>query len=168
LLTASIRPTGSQKVTLHFSPALPMGAAVLSVEQDGKPLHFEVEDRGSETLAVINTDFSATTQIVVRYKPGVALEADRLPLLEGDTSRNLRIIRTRYANGLIELTVEGRPGQMYEVRAYTPLKLAPVAGIAAIEDHGDYRSLELTPPADSRNVDNAGYVRWLVRAKAEQ
>jgi len=168
LLTASIRSSGSQTVSLLFSPALPMGSTVLSVKQGGKTLPYQVEDRGSDVHVVVNTSFSAATQIEVHFKPGVALEAERLPLLEGDTSLNLRILRTSYTDGQVELTVEGRPGRMYEVRAYTPLKLAAVAGVRSIEDHGDYKVLELASPADNPHIYQAGYVRWQVRVKAEQ
>ncbi len=167
LLTASIRPTGTQTVSLQFSPALPMGSTVLSVKQDGKPVHYRVEDHASEVHAVVNISFSAATQIEVQYKPGVALEAEMLPLLEGDGSRNLRILHASYAGGQIDMMVEGRPGQIYEVRAYTPLKLTAIGGIRSIEDRGNYKTIELTPPADSRLADKAGYVRWQVHAKAE-
>ena len=111
LLTASIRSTSSQAVRLQFSPALPMGSTVLSVTQDGKPVHYQVEDRESDVHVIVNTSFSAATQIEVQYQPGVALEVERLPLLEGDFSRNLRVLRTSYTDRQIEMTVEARPGQ---------------------------------------------------------
>ena len=168
LLMASIRSTGSQAIGLQFSPALPMGSAVLSVRQDGKPMHYKVEDRESDVHVIVNTSFSASTQIEVRYQPGVALEVERLPLLEGDFSRNLRVLRTSYTDRQIEMTVEGRPGQDYKVRAYTPLRLAATEGVKSIEDRGDYKSIEMASPNDSRLLDKAGYARWEVRVKAEQ
>jgi hypothetical protein len=144
-----------------------MGSTVLSVKQDGKPVHYQVEGDGRDLHVLVNTSFSDATQIEVRFKPGVALEAERLPLLEGDISRNLRILRTSFADGQIEMTVEGRPGQIYEVRAYTPLKLTANEGVSSIKDGGNYKAIELVPPADSRLVDKAGYVRWQVRVRAE-
>jgi hypothetical protein len=167
LLTASIRPTRSQAISLQFSPALPMGSTVLSVKQDGKPVHYQVDDKASDLHVLVNTSFSAATQIEVQFRPGVALEAERLPLLEGDISRNMRILRTRCTDGQIEMTVEGRPGQIYEVRAYTPLKLTAEGGVTSIKDRGTYKAIELVPPADSRLVDKAGYVRWQVSVRAE-
>jgi Mannosylglycerate hydrolase MGH1-like glycoside hydrolase domain len=163
LLAASIQPTGTQPTQLEFSPALPMGSTVLSVTQDGKTLHYRVENRGSDVHVVVDTSFSAQTQITIRYKPGVALEAERLPLLEGDTSLNLRILRTIYANGQVDLTVEGRPGQKYNVRAYTPRKLSAIQGIQSIEDHGDYKTLVLAAPSGEQQVDKVGYARWEVK-----
>lgn len=141
LLIASIRPTSSQAVRLQFSPALPMGSTVLSVKQDGKPVDYEVEDHANDVHVLVNTSFSAATQIEVRYQPGVALEVKILPLLEGDMSRNLRILRTNCTDGQIEITVAGRPGLHYEVRAYTPLRLAAAEGVKSIEDRGDYKRL---------------------------
>ena len=84
------------------------------------------------------------------------MEAERLPLLEGDVSRNLRILHTSCTNGQIEMTVEGRPGQTYEVRAYTPLKLTANGGVRSIKDRGDFKTIELVLLADSHLVDKAG------------
>ena len=167
LLTASIRSTSSQAVRLQFSPALPMGSTVLSVSQDGKPVHYQVEDRESDVHVIVNTSFSAATQFEVQYQPGVALEVERLPLLEGDSSRNLRVLRTSYKDRQIEMTVEGRPGQHYEVRAYTPLRFAGAEGVKSIEDRGDYKAIELALPMDSHLLDKAGYVRLQVHVKTE-
>lgn len=166
VLQAMIRPSGSEAMRLEFSPALPMGSKVISVTQDGKALHYQMEDRGSDVRVEVETSFSATTQIEVRYKPGVALEAERLPLLEGDTSLNLRVLRTNFANGRVEMTVEGRPGREYKVRAYTPLKLTATQGVRAVEEHGEYKTLLLAAPVEERQVNRAGYVRWQVEVEA--
>lgn len=65
------------------------------------------------------------------------------------------------------LSVEGRPGQHYEVRAYTPQKLTAIAGVSSIKDRGEYKGLELSCPSESRAVDKAGYARWQVRIRVE-
>ncbi|HKS73662.1 MAG TPA: GH116 family glycosyl hydrolase [Terriglobales bacterium] len=166
-LTARIQTFGTQSLHLLFSPALPMGSTVISVKLGGKALPYRVEDRGSDVHVVVDTRFSNAAEIEIRYKPGVALEAERLPLLEGDTSVNLRILHTSYANGRVEMTVEGRPGQEYEIRAYTPLKLEALAGVSSIEDRADYKMLKLASPANSTRLDRAGYVRWQVLVKVE-
>lgn len=165
LLTARIEPSGSQTVRLQFSPALPMGAQILSVKQDGKTMQYQVEDRGSDVRVAIATSFSTATQIEVRYKQGVALQVESMPLLEGDRSVNLRVLHTSFAAGQIEMTVEGRPDRRYKVRAYTPLKLQAVEGVASIDDLGSYKVLELVAPADTQPAPETGYVRWQVRVK---
>ena len=65
------------------------------------------------------------------------------------------------------MTVEGRPGQHYEVRAYTPLRLTATEGVKSIEDRGDYKAIELVLPTDNRLLDKAGYVRLQVHVKTE-
>lgn len=165
LLTAELRATGSQSMRLRFSPALPMGSTVLSVTQSGKPIPYHLEDRGSDVHVAIDASFSTDTEIEVHYKPGVALEAERRPLLEGDSSLNLRVLRTNYEKGQVQMTVEGRPGRIYEVRAYTPRTLKAIAGVRSIKEYSNYKVLELVSPADNRPVDKAGYVRWEVRVE---
>ncbi len=66
------------------------------------------------------------------------------------------------------MTVEGRPGQLYEVRAYTPLRLEVIGGVRSIEVHGDCKSLKLSSPQATYEVDRAGYTSWQVRVKAER
>lgn len=167
LLVAKIRPSGTERVKVQFSPALPMGSTVVSVDQDGKPLAYHVRNRGSDVRVVVHTHFSASTSIVVHYKPGVALEVDWLPILAGDQSRNLRVLQTSYGNGTVAMTVEGRPGQLYKVRAYTPWSLKVVEGAQGIEKHNGYKVLELIAPTTDQKVDKAGYVRWRVQVKVE-
>lgn len=167
LLVAKIQPSGSEAIQLQYSPALPMGSRVLSVYQNGKPVPFKVQNRRSDVHVLVNTRFADNTRIVVAYKPGVALEVEWLPLLEGDRSRNLRILQTGYEDGMVAMTVEGRPGQMYKVRAYTPRALKAVAGAKGIENRHGYKVLELMAPAMDQEVDKAGYVRWKVQVKVE-
>ena len=162
-LVANIQPSESQTVNLQFSPALPMGSNVLSVQQDGKPLHFKVQDRGSDLHVLVNTSFSASTQIEIQYKPGVALEVEWLPLLEGDTSKNLRVLRTNYADGRLEMTVQGLPGQIYKVRAYTPWDLKPLDGCSTVERRNGYEVLDLVAPHVGQVIDKAGYMQWKAR-----
>ena len=168
LITASIRPSSAEAISLQFSPSLPMGSTVLSVKQDGKPVDYQVEDNASDPHVLVNVSFSSGTEIEVQFRPGVALEAERLPLLEGDVSRNLRILRTSCTDGQIEMTLEGRPGQIYEVRAYTPLKLTADGGVRSIKDRGNYKTIEVVPRVDRPLVDKAGYVRWQIRVRAER
>lgn len=167
LLEASIRSSGTQPLKLHFSPALPMGSTVLAVGQDGKPLHFRVQNRGSDIRVHVDTTFSGNTQIEIRYKPGVALEVEWLPLLEGDSSRNLRILQTDYEDGQIRMIVEGRPGQAYKVRAYTSWSLKALEGARVSKNHHAYKTLQLKSPPGDQAVDRAGYVRWQVKVQAK-
>jgi hypothetical protein len=47
-LTADLNTTGVPAVELEFSPALPAGATVVSVTQQGKSVPFQATDNGSD------------------------------------------------------------------------------------------------------------------------
>ncbi len=168
VLTASLQSSGTQTIELWFSPALAMGSTVVSVKQEGKPLQFHLEDQGSDVHVLVHTRFSGSTHIDVRYKPGISLEAEWIPLLEGDTSQNLRVLHTAYSNGQLEMTVEGRPERTYRLRAYTTWKLSAIEGAKVSEASGRFKVLELAAPAaDRANLDKAGYVRWKVQVSTK-
>ncbi len=165
-LEAKIQSSGRQAIRLDYSPALPMGSKVIAVVQDGRAARFTVRTRGGDLHVHVQTTFFRSTDIAIRYRPGIALEAEWLPLLAGDRSRNIRILQTRYQPGRLELTVEGRPGQVYKIRAYTPWRLARIAGVRIVAGGDGYRTLELRAPK-GRRVDAAGYIRWQARLRMQ-
>jgi hypothetical protein len=165
-LTADVESTGTEAIEVDFAPALPAGSTVSAVLQDGKPVRFDVEARESDVHARARVTFAEKTRLEVRFRPGVAIEVARLPLFEGDTSRNLRVLKTSYRTPRLEMVVEGRPGQSYPVRLHTPWRprRAEGAGIERIEP--DLVHLLLSAPAELRSQpDRAGYVRWTVRVE---
>ncbi len=170
-LQASIRATAAasaaQPLQLRFAPALPMGASVISVTQDSRPLRFTVQDLGSEVRVNLAIRFTRSAQIEVRYRGGVALEPHWQPLLAGDRSRNLHVLRYAYRAGMVTMTVEGRPGRSYLVRAYTFWKLTALAGARVQSGRNGAPALVLQSPPGRLSTDKAGYVRWRVRVRAQ-
>lgn len=163
LLTAAVEFSGSQPMTVRFAPGLPAGSTILSVLQDGKPIPFQVENFESDVHAASTVTVSHKSTLEVRYSPGVAVKVERQPLLEGDTSHNLRVLHTAYHAGHLQMTVEGLPGREYRVQLFTPWKVNPQQGARAIKTTGDVKTLALASPAGAESaVDNSGYTRWTV------
>ena len=150
LLTAILEFSDSQPVKATFTPGLPAGSTILSVLQDGKPVPFQVENSESDVHAASTVTVSQKTKLEVRYSPGVAIKVEWQPLLEGDTSRNLRVLRTAYHAGHLQMTVEGLPGQDYRVQLFTPWKVHPMQGAHLINEAGDVKTLALASPAERR------------------
>ena len=161
ILTAEVQYSGAEPMTLDFAPALPMGAEVISVQQDGTPLDYRVEQNGSDLHIAARTKVNRTSRIEVRYRSGVAIEVVWYPLLEGDGSSNLRLLRSNYVKPRLELLVEGRPGRQYEIRLFTPWRIKESAGVKLLSASDQLSVVEVFAPASATaTIDKAGYVRW--------
>ena len=164
-LTASLSAIGASPYTLEYSPALPAGATVESVQGDGKSIPFQVEDTGSDVHVHVSLKAVSKSSIEVRYHGGIEADVPWQPLLEGDPSRNLHVLKTSYQKGQFQMLVEGRPELKYVVRLWTPWRIAEATSAEAIPQDGDWKILQLSPPPGAKeHRDKAGYVRWIVTA----
>src|ERR1019366_1738035 len=103
------------------------------------------------------------------YRPGVAVEVVWHPLLEGDSSSNLRVLRTSYQKPRLEMLVEGRPDRSYQVRLFTPWRATEGEGVKLVSTSDHMSVVELSaPPAVRTQMDKAGYVRWTARVELLQ
>jgi hypothetical protein len=168
-LTAALEFTGLQPVKVEFSPALPAGSIVKSVLQDGKPVNFHVENSDSDLHASAAVMVSRKSTLEVRYTPGVAVKVDWQPILEGDSSRNLRVLNTAYRDGQLQMNVEGLPLHPYRVQLFTPWKASALEGARVVESTSQGTTLELTSPRETVGArDRSGYTRWKVRVQLQQ
>ena len=166
---ASLDFSSAEPVALDFSPALPAGASIISILQDGNPIRIQPQAQDSDIHAQIHTQVRRSTQFEIRYRGGVAVESVWQPVIEGDASHNLRVLRTTYKNGLLEMPVQGRPERTYEVRLHTPWRPVPIEGARVLSAGANVSTLEVTAPEGTRErVDRAGYSEWIVRVRFEE
>jgi len=164
-LTADLNTTGFAPFRLEFSPALPAGATVDSVKQEGKSVPFQTEVNNSDVHVHVALTSVGKATIEVRYHGGVGVDVPWQPLIEGDSSRNLHVLRTSYENDQFQMQVEGRPDIQYEIRLWTPWRVASATSAKEIVRKGEWSILRVAAPADgSEHHDKAGYVRWTVTA----
>ena len=131
------------------------------MEQDGKAVTYQVQTNASDVHATAQLKIAGRSRIVVRYRAGVAVEVGWHPLLEGDQSVNLRVLRTSYENSHLKMLVEGRPGGAYELRLFTPWHPKEGEGVKIVNGSSEPRVVEVSAPAGARaQTDKAGYVRW--------
>ncbi len=169
VLTTVLEFSGSQPNKLNFAPGLPAGSTVLDVRQDGNSIPFQVENFESDVHAVVAVTVSGRSTLEVHYSPGVAVKVEWQPLLEGDTSRNLRLLHSAYHDGRLQMTVEGLPGRPYRVQLFTPWAVNPRQGARTLESKGDVKTLELVaPPGAEKAIDNSGYTRWTVEVQLQK
>ena len=166
VLRADLQFSGAQPVALDFTPALPAGSEVLSVEQDGKSVPFRPVVNGSDVHVSSELKVERMSHIQVRYRPGVGVGVIWHPLLEGDASSNLRVLRTSFEKPALEMLVEGRPDYSYQLRLFTPWRVVEEKGVQLISASDPVKVVQITAPPEVRSKpDKAGYVRWTSRIK---
>jgi len=162
-LQADLNLVGNPLAEFEFSPALPGGATVDSVKQDGKSIPFQAEDHGSDVHVRVKLKSVAKVTLEIVYRNGVGVDVPWQPIQEGDTSRNLHVLRTFYKSGRFQIVAEGRPDTKYEIRLWTPWSVESATSAEAITRVGDWIVLRVLAPSDAaRQKDRAGYVRWTV------
>jgi hypothetical protein len=91
------------------------------------------------------------------------------PLLEGDTSRNLRVIRYAYSGRKLQMIVEGLPERRYIAHVHTPWRAAAIAGGRIQKKQDSFHVAEIVAPAGPDVTrDKAGYTRWTFSVQFEE
>jgi glycogen debranching enzyme len=94
VVRAALEISGGEPVSLDFSPAVPAGASITSVLQDGKPISFQTDIHDGDVHVQLQTKLVRSSSFEVRYRGEVAFESIWQRVLDGDTSHNLRVLRT--------------------------------------------------------------------------
>jgi hypothetical protein len=124
---------------ITIAPALPLDARVRGVTLQGRPATFNLTRAGDVERPEIS--FVAElpdTEIIFDYDEGTEVYLKPQTLLRGETSRGLRILRSRAEAGTLRLLLEGRGGNTYTLGVRTPHKLGSAAGVV-IKDGGSGR-----------------------------
>ncbi len=159
--TAELRNPSADPVQVEFAPALPAGAEILEAVVDGKPVRYTQTDNDADRQVAVGFSLRERAAVKIRYRGGVTALVESQPVLEGETSRNLRVLRAGYEDGRFRFLVEGLPEQAYRVRLYTPWRAEPVSASRLLSSGERFHTVELrAPQASNGNPDRAGYVRW--------
>ncbi|HZG53846.1 MAG TPA: hypothetical protein VEZ40_17210 [Pyrinomonadaceae bacterium] len=122
--------------TISIAPALPLDARVRSVTLQGRPVAFTPSHAGDVQRPEVS--FAAgqpDTEIVFEYDEGTDVYHEPRAPLRGETSRGLRILRSRAEAGTLSLLLEGRAGHSYTLGVRTPHRLGDAPGVT-VKDGG--------------------------------
>ncbi|MCA1564767.1 MAG: amylo-alpha-1,6-glucosidase [Acidobacteria bacterium] len=112
-------------INLSLAPALPLDARLRGVTLQGRPVTFNPPapsgdvQRPELSFVAQLTD----TEVVFDYDEGTDVYLEPRAPSRGETSRGLRILRSRAEAGALNLLLEGRGGHTYTLGVRTPHKL---------------------------------------------
>jgi hypothetical protein len=124
---------------ITVAPALPLDARVRGVTLQGRPTTFNSTREGDVQRPELS--FVAElpdTEIVFDYDEGTEVYFAPQPLLRGETSQGLRLLRARAEAGTLRLLLEGRGGHTYTLGIRTPHKLGNAADLSVkVNERGE-------------------------------
>jgi len=123
--------TGTGDCWVDFSPALSLRAQVVSVEMNGRPLPFKMQENANDQHLMLRFPvYGGPNNLVIHVKNdfGLALTSELPPL--GSASRGLRVISETWNSSKTQLTVDlsGRAGNAYELAVWNPTQISAVDG----------------------------------------
>ena len=130
-LTLEIKRAGIGDCWVEFSPSFSKRTEVISVEVNGRPLKFTMQQQiGDQHLVARFPVSSGSNTIVVHIRNDFGLSvANELPSL-GSASRSLRVVDESWNTARDQLTLElsGVAGKQYEVGIWNPAQISSVQG----------------------------------------
>lgn len=130
---------------LLIAPSFPLDAGIRSVSVNGRGTPFQIERVGDVQRAEVVVDNPpAKTTLVFAYSEGSDVYADVEAPGPGAQSEGLRILRSRADGNNLLLTLEGRSGRTYRVRAQSPHRVGETPGVTVKREAGGDPELLVT------------------------
>jgi glycogen debranching enzyme len=102
--------------TLVFSPHLPLGSQVTSLEVNGASVAFDTLSTRRDIQLTARLHLRENLDIVVQHTPGVQLVIEQPVTDRGDRSKSMRVLDMRLENGGLIVQAEGPAGAEFTVR----------------------------------------------------
>jgi glycogen debranching enzyme len=144
----SVSDAVAAATTISLAPALPLDARVRSATLQGRPVAFTPSHAGDVQRSEVS--FAAgqsDTEVVFEYDEGTDVYHEPRAPLRGETSRGLRILRSRAEAGTLSLLLEGRAGHSYTLGVRTPHRLGDAPDVT-IKDGGGRGDAQLVVQFD--------------------
>jgi GH15 family glucan-1,4-alpha-glucosidase len=125
--------TGTGECWVEFSPGLSLRTHVVSVQMNGQPLPFKMQQTENDQHLIIRFALNdSPSSVVIRVKNDFGLAmSNTLPAL-GSASRSLRVLSESWNSDRSQLTLElsGGAGSLYELSTRNPAQIASIDGAA--------------------------------------
>jgi glycogen debranching enzyme len=150
-VTLETKRTGTGDCWVEFSPAFSLRTDVVSVQVNGRPLPFKLQENGNDKHVYLRFPVSGVADsVVIRVKNdfGLAL-ANELPAL-GSASRGLRVLSESWNSARSQLSLElsGLAGSRYELGVWNSGEISSVEG-AVLTKLGKLQIQMPAAPAES-------------------
>lgn len=148
-MTISVsRKTGTVSNVI-LSPVFPLDAVLKNVTANGKKLSFQMKQNGDGQQAEVKLDLTgSTTEISFDYTEGTEVYLVPPHLVAGQENTGLKIIKSQARKDGLYLVLEGRGGQIYELKARSPQTLKETEGVKVLNSANGEKILQISFTGD--------------------
>lgn len=107
-------------LAVSFNPSFPLGTKVDRVLVNGKAVSFQLLDDAEYVTFSLPVAVSGTTVVEVSCHGGMSALPTYALLEAGQPSKSIHVLGQKYTDGVLEVTVEGRPGTQSTLELYLP------------------------------------------------
>jgi len=121
--TATVQRVGGSPapLTLHFEPALAPGSRVRDVRTRTGPVTYRTAATGRDVHVSFDVRLDGgEAEATIRHTPGWRLVIVEPQVARGDRSQSLKVLDARLEGDALQLKLEGRAGQSYELEVHKP------------------------------------------------
>lgn len=129
IISAQISGENAAGYSIHFAPALGPGALVDSVRVDGHRIAAAVDSFSQAIRPLVRLHLDGTSaKVEIYYRAGLELLPTAPQRRLGDPDTGLKLVRMDAVGRYIEVTVEGRSGELYVLKMAEPARVSSVRG----------------------------------------
>jgi glycogen debranching enzyme len=153
-LSATIDTDSDEPYELDFAPALPSLSRIDSVLVDGKPAPFKIEESSQDLHVLINTRIRKKAEVEIRFATGIEIDVPLESVEIGQRASGLKFLGVERTGSKLQLSIEGRAGRSYRLRARTGLGELIFSGARNVGEFGSWKEIEVQFP----DAPGKGYV----------
>jgi len=157
-ITLQIHRRSAGDCMVDFEPAVSLRARVISIEWNGRPIHFDLAANDEDQHVIVHIRLAAndsTLRIRLRDDFGISF-ALQLPSL-GSVSEGLRILSESWSpsRDAWTLQVSGTPGGQYDLAVWNASQVSSVEGAQLLKAYSGQENLRIRFPDASANTAGA-------------
>jgi glycogen debranching enzyme len=131
------RATPGAALFIRFSPALPLGARIMSVRVDDRDVPVQAEESAHDVHALVELSLLSSAEVQIEYEGGMEIITPAEQLQIGDPSSVLKVLDFRQREREYVVAVEGVPGGTYTLALRTGLRVRSILNGELLEQSGD-------------------------------
>jgi hypothetical protein len=129
--------TSTQPVAVTFEPTFAPGTKITSLTINGTETPFSTI--GNPEYATIRTEINVQNKadVEVEYQEGESVLPSFIAPEKGKLSSGFHVLEQHLGNNVLEVTLEGRPGNTYPLDFYLPSGYSKTEGLDEIKNSGN-------------------------------
>lgn len=128
--------SSDKPVTIDFEPTFAPGTRITQLKINGIKSDYEKVSNPEYATIKTKVDAGASTVVEIEYQEGASVLSSFVSPEKGKTSSGFHILEQYLDGDILNVKIEGRPGETYPVEFYAPNGLQRSQGLTGVQSHG--------------------------------